>query len=80
MISIWSAFTLLLLIMVLSISIVAILRGFEGMKKSKEFETTDKKVKFFYWLLSGIHMWVGISICLCYLIVGLLTINNLLRS
>lgn len=68
---------LLALIITLFLAVTAIIRGYRGMRMSKQFETTDKKVKVGYWLLSGIHMWMGILITLCYLIAGILIINNL---
>ncbi|NRS94433.1 hypothetical protein [Clostridium beijerinckii] len=47
------------------------------MKMSKRFDTSDKKIKVSYWLLSAIHMWVGILITLCYLIAGVFILNKL---
>jgi hypothetical protein len=63
--------------MVLFLAVIAVIRGYKGMKMSKRFETSVKKIKFGYWLLSAIHMWVGILITLCYLIAGVLILNNL---
>lgn len=67
-----NALILLALIMALVLAIIAIIRGYKGMKMSKSFYTSDKKIKFGYWLLSAIHMWVGILITLCYLIAAIL--------
>ena len=72
-----NALILLALIMALLLAIIAIIRGYEGMKMSKSFDTSDKKIKFGYWLLSAIHMWVGILITLCYLIAGILILSRL---
>nr|WP_207718281.1 hypothetical protein [Clostridium saccharoperbutylacetonicum] len=58
-------------------AIIAIIRGYKGMKMSKNFDTADKKIKFGYWLLSAIHMWVGIVVTLCYVIAGMLILNRL---
>lgn len=58
-------------------SIIAIFKGHKGMKMSKSFMTNDTKVKYGYWLVSGIHMWVGILITLCYLIAGVLILSRL---
>lgn len=77
MIPLGNALILLALAMVLFLSIIAVIRGYRGMRRSKSFDTSDKKLKFGYWLLSGIHMWVGIIITLCYLIAGVLILNNL---
>ena len=70
MILLGNALVLLALIMALFFAVIAITRGYEGMKMSKSFDTADKKIKVGYWLLSAIHMWVGILITLCYLIAG----------
>ncbi len=77
MIPLGSVLILLVLALVLILSVVAIIRGYKGMKMSKRFYTSGKKVKFGYWLLSAVHMWMGILITLCYVIAGLLIINNL---
>lgn len=63
--------------MALVFAVIAIVRGYSGMKMSKSFDTSNKKIKFSYWLLSAIHMWVGIIITSCYLIAGVLILNNL---
>jgi len=70
MILLGNALVLLALIMALFFAVIAITRGYEGMKMSKSFDISDKKIKNGYWLLSAIHMWVGILITLCYLIAG----------
>ena len=75
--SLLNVFILLALILALFLAIIAIIRGYKGMKISKEFETSDKKIKFGYWLLSAIHMWVGIVVTLCYVIAGMLILNRL---
>jgi hypothetical protein len=77
MIKLGNALILLALIIALLLAVIAIIRGYKGMKMSKRFDTSDKKVKIGYWVLSAIHMWVGILITLCYLIAGILILNNL---
>jgi uncharacterized membrane protein len=77
MIPLGNALILLALVMALFFAVIAIIRGYKGMKMSKRFDTSDKKTKAFYWLLSAIHMWVGILITLCYLIAGVLILNKL---
>lgn len=77
MIPLGNALILLVLVMALFLSVIAIIRGYKGMKMSKHFDTADKKIKVGYWLLSAIHMWVGILITLCYLIAGVLILNKL---
>ncbi|WP_315072515.1 hypothetical protein [uncultured Clostridium sp.] len=77
MIKLANALIFLALIMALLLAIIAIMRGYKGMKMSKCFDTSDKKVKVGYWFLSAIHMWVGILITLCYLIAGVFILNNL---
>jgi hypothetical protein len=75
--SLLNVFILLALILALLLAIIAIIRGYKGMKMSKNFDTADKKIKFAYWLLSAIHMWVGIVVTLCYVIAGMLILNRL---
>jgi hypothetical protein len=77
MIPIGNALILLVLAMVLVLAVISIIRGYKGMKMSKRFDTSVKKIKFGYWLLSAIHMSMGILITLCYLIAGVLILNNL---
>lgn len=77
MIPLGNALILLALAMALLFAVAAIIRGYKGMKMSKCFDTSDKKVKTGYWLLSAIHMWVGILITLCYFIAGVLILNRL---
>ena len=77
MIPLGNALILLALVMALFFAVIAIVRGYKGIKMSKRFDTSDKKIKGGYWLLSAIHMWVGILITLCYLIAGVLILNNL---
>lgn len=77
MIQLGNALILLALIMALFLAVIAIIRGYKGMKMSKSFGASDKKIKVSYWLLSAIHMWVGILITLCYLIAGVLILNKL---
>jgi len=77
MIPLGNALILLVLAMVLFLAVIAVIRGYKGMKMSKRFDTSVKKIKFGYWLLSAIHMWVGILITLCYLIAAVLILNNL---
>ncbi|MDD7794768.1 hypothetical protein [Clostridium sp. 'White wine YQ'] len=76
MIQLGNALILLALVVALVLAIIAIVRGYKGMKASKLFDTDDKKVKVSYWLLSAIHMWVGILITLCYLIAGVFILNR----
>lgn len=77
MIHLVNALILIALALALFFAVIAIIRGYKGMKISKSFDTSDKKIKFGYWLLSAIHMWVGIIITLCYLIAGILIMNKL---
>jgi hypothetical protein len=77
MIPLGNALILLSLAIALFFAVLAIVRGYKGMKMSKCFDTPDKKIKVGYWLLSAIHMWVGILITLCYLIAGVLILNKL---
>ncbi|MDR3595629.1 hypothetical protein [Clostridium sp.] len=77
MIQLGNALILVALMMALFLAVIAIIRGYKGMKMSKNFDTSDKKIKVGYWLLSAIHMWVGILITLCYLIAGVLILNKL---
>lgn len=72
-----NALILLVLIIALFLAVIAIIRGYKGMKMSKDFDTSDKKIQVGYWLLSAIHMWAGILITLCYLIAGALILNKL---
>ncbi|AEY65130.1 hypothetical protein [Clostridium sp. BNL1100] len=67
----------LVLAMVLFLAVFAIIRGYKGLKTGKNFETSDKKIRFVYALLSVIHMSTGILITLCYLIAGVLIIISL---
>ncbi|MFT8348562.1 hypothetical protein [Clostridium saccharoperbutylacetonicum] len=75
--SLLNVFIFLALILALLLALIAIIRGYKGMKMSKKFDTADKKIKFAYWLLSAIHMWVGIVVTLCYVIAGMLILNGL---
>lgn len=77
MIKLGNTLILLALIMALVFAVIAIVRGYKGMKMSKSFDTSDKKIKFSYWLLSAIHMWGGIIVTMCYLIAGVLLLNKL---
>lgn len=77
MIKLANTLILLALIMALVFAVTAIVRGYKGMNMSKSFDTSDKKIKFSYWLLSAIHMWLGIIITMCYLIAGVLILNKL---
>ena len=77
MIPLVNALILLALIMALFLAVIAIIRGYKGMKMSKSFDTSDKKIKVGYWLFSAIHMWVGILITLCYLIAGVLILYEI---
>lgn len=77
MIPLGSVLIILVFALVLILSVIAVVRGYKGMKMSKRFDTSSKKVRFGYWLLSAIHMWVGILITLCYVIAGVLILINL---
>jgi len=77
MIKLGNVIIILAFIVALFFAVIAIIRGYKGMKMSKRFDTSDKKVKVSYWLLSAIHMWVGILITLCYLIAGVFILNKL---
>lgn len=77
MIPLGNALILLVLAIALFLAVIAVIQGYKGMKMSKNFDASVKKTKFGYWLLSAIHMWVGIIITLCYLIAGVLILNNL---
>lgn len=77
MIKLGDALILFALIMAVFLAIIAIIRGYKGMKMSKSFDTVDKKIKIGYWVLSAIHMWGGILITLCYLIAGVLILNKI---
>ena len=77
MIPLGNALILLALAFALFLAVIAIIRGYKGMKMSKSFDTSAKKIKVGYWLLSAIHMLVGILITLCYLIAGVLILNKL---
>ena len=77
MIPVGNALILLALVMALFLAVIAIIRGYKGMKISKSFDTADKKIKGSYWLLSAMHMWVGILITSCYLIAAVFILNKL---
>jgi hypothetical protein len=77
MIPLGNVLILLVLVITLFLAIIAIIRGHKGMKMSKQFDTSNKKIKVSYWMISGIHMWMGILITLCYLIAGVLILNKL---
>lgn len=72
----WGILILAALAFILFLAVMAIVRGHKNMKLSKSFETSDKKVKIGYWLLSAAHMWAGILIVLCYVIALTLIIAN----
>ncbi len=77
MISLGNAIVLIVLALVLFLAVLAIVRGYKGMKQSKCFDTQVKKIRYGYWLLSAVHMWAGILITLCYLIAGFLILVNI---
>lgn len=77
MIPLGNALILLILAIVLFLAVFAVIRGYKGMKASKRFDASAKKTKFGYWLISAIHMWMGIIITLCYLIAGALILSNI---
>lgn len=78
MIKLGNILIILVFIAALFLAITAIIRGYKGMKRSKSFDgASNKKIKFGYWLLSAIHMWVGILITTCYFIAGILILNKL---
>lgn len=69
---------LLVLVVVLFLTVAAIKRGYTGIKESKTFDTSDKKIRVGYWLTSVVHMWAGIFIASCYVIAVLFIIISLL--
>lgn len=77
MMQIGNVLIILVLAIVLLLSVIAMIRGYNGMKLSKKLNTSSKKIKFGYWLVSAVHMCMGIIITLCYLIAGAIIINNL---
>ena len=77
MIPVGNALILLALVMALFLAVIAIILGYKGMKIRKSFDTADKKIKGSYWLLSAMHMWVGILITSCYLIAAVFILNKL---
>lgn len=77
MIPFLNALILLALAMILFLGVIAIIRGYKGIKTSKCFDTSDKKTKVVYCLLSALHMLGGILITLCYLIASVLILYSL---
>lgn len=74
MILLGNSLILLALAMILVLAVIAIIRGYKGIKTSKRFETSSKKIKTGYLALSVIHMSAGILVTLSYLIAGVLII------
>ena len=72
MVSIGSTLIIIVLLLVLFLAITAIIRGQKGLKASKCFTTTDKKVVISYKAVSLIHMLAGILIALFFVIAGIL--------
>jgi hypothetical protein len=72
MILLGNTLILFILAMVLFLAVIAIVRGYKGIKTSKLFETSNNKIKIGYWGLSVIHMSAGILVTLSYLIAGVL--------
>lgn len=74
MILLVNALILLVLAMIFVLAVIAIIRGYRGIKTSKRFETSNKKIKISYLVLSIIHMSAGILVTLSYLIAGVFII------
>lgn len=55
--------------LILLLAVIAVPKGYQNMKASKVF-TGNKKMNTAYWVASAIHMWTGIAIILCYLIIA----------
>jgi|GEM_PF-4764471 len=66
------------LAVVFLLAVSAIVRGYREMKRSKSFDASNGKMKTGYWLLSGIHMWAGIIVTLCYILAGILIVTSFL--
>lgn len=75
MIILGNVLILLIFIMIPVLAVIAIIRGYKGIKTSKRFETANKKIKISYFVLSLIHMSAGILVALSYLIAGVLFIT-----
>ena len=67
---------IIMLVAILILSTIAIVRGFKGMKISKSFED-NKKISILFWLVSLIHMLLGLIITLSYVIAVVLIITNI---
>jgi len=67
-----SILLIMVLVLILVFAVIATIRGYKGIKMSKCFETTNKKVKIGYRIASAIHMCAGILIILFYIIAGVL--------
>ena len=63
---------IMLLVLVFVFALIAIMRGYKGMKMNQCFETTNHKVRMGYKAASVIHMGAGILIILFYMIAGTL--------
>ncbi len=74
MIILGNVLILLVLAMILLMAVIAVIRGYKGIKTSKYFETSGKKTKISYFVISVIHMSAGILVTLSYLIAGLLIV------
>lgn len=72
MIRLGDVIILAVLAFILFLAVTAIIRGYAGIKKSKSFDDSDKKVKYGYLAVSAVHMLAGVLITLCYVIAGVL--------
>lgn len=66
---------LLVLALILFFSVIAIIRGCKGIKISKSFDPSNKKVKVGYLVLSIVHMSAGILVTMSYVIAGFFIIS-----
>jgi spore maturation protein SpmA len=77
MILLGNVLVLLVLAMILVLAVYAIIRGCKGIKASSCFETSNKKIRISYLVLSILHLSAGIIITVGYVIVGVLIIISL---
>ena len=77
MVILGNALIILALAMILILAVFAIIRGCNGIKTSKSFETSNKKIKISYLVLSILHMTAGILVTLSYLIAGVSIMSSL---
>lgn len=62
------------LALILTLAVMAIVRGCRGIIMSGRFTTTNKKVKTGYYALSIVQLILGVLITTVYLVVGILSI------